>query len=210
MESLDETPLSASALGAMMGVEGVEGVRVVEGTDRRWPQSHSVVLSLSLSGGGEMRVFAKRVVCPRESRKPHSSVVRDLLSNRTEARFYLEFAPILRSRGLKLFNVLGLEQHFPSLDERKEADISSLRCAQEEEQAHVEAPIGGGLLLLLESAEGYVQASPLSLDQAYCTLASLARFHAASWEDGPLLERARQRLHHTGGWWCLLSRMSPT
>ena len=44
--------------------------------------------------------------------------------------------------------------------------------------------------------------------QATCTLASLALFHAAGWEDRKLLGTAAERLHPVGGWWTMHQRGS--
>ena len=172
--------LDPESLSAKLGWVGLKNVEIVEGTERRWPQSDSVKLRLTLHDE-ERLIFMKRVVVA-----PRPSTRRDLLSNRCEARFYREFVEPLKARGVPLLSALAVEERMECLDDDG-----------------TELPPGtqAGVLLLLESAEGFRQASPLSTHDARCALTSLARFHAATWEDTELLNRAVDRLHRTGGWW---------
>jgi len=64
----------------------------------------------------------------------------------------------------------------------------------------------GGLVLLMESAEGYVQPSPLSFDRAAQALKLLAQFHAAAWGDAEALKLIATRLHPQACYWTLERR----
>ena len=131
------------------------------------------------------------------AKKEVGALRRDLLSNRVEARFYREFAPILSSRGVELFKALAVDERLAWLDEQASASATD---------AH---QLNGGVLLLLECADErrHIQSSPLTAAQAKLALSSLARFHAAAWEDVDLLTSAAARLHEGGGcWWSLAQR----
>ena len=54
-------------------------------------------------------------------------------------------------------------------------------------------------MLLMESAEGYVQPSPLSFDRAAQALKLLAQFHAAAWGDAEALKLIANTIASSGG-----------
>lgn len=244
-------PLSAW-LGAGVRAE------LVEGSERRWPQSHSASFRLRWPDGREGAIFAKRAPPPvsvvhrekeqplaerwppvgpsalaagtevggegtppplscalsqekeRESeevaaerrtasettRLPKPGCVRNALSCRAEGRFYSEIAPALRQRGVRLPHCLGIQVD-PALDALD-------ACAPSAPLTH------RGVLILLERLDDACQHSPLSRPQALASLRALARFHAAAWEDAPLLQHAEARLHPGGGTWWALAKRDPS
>jgi len=113
---------------------------------------------------------------------------------RTEMRFYREFAPILRARGVCLPRVAAtMDLLEPLLGNSEVADPPS-----DEPPAHVLAH-GGGLLLLECASPMLTQYSPISFAQAQAALACVARLHAAAWADVPLLSSVAARLQRFGG-----------
>ncbi|KAK3239938.1 hypothetical protein CYMTET_50170 [Cymbomonas tetramitiformis] len=187
-------PLTCDSLSTLLDEAGgsVSAFELVPGSERRWPQSHSAKLRVC-QGDIARTIFLKKVeAAGATSDKPPATLRRDMLSNRCEARFYREFAPVLRARGVHLIEALAVVEQLSELD---------LAGGKRDGQR------GGGVLLLLESAEGFDQASPLTRAQAQCALAGLAQLHAAAWEDRALLRQAAIRLHEGGGtWWALRQR----
>eukprot|EP00928_Gymnodinium_smaydae_P014053 TRINITY_DN15095_c0_g2_i1.p1 TRINITY_DN15095_c0_g2~~TRINITY_DN15095_c0_g2_i1.p1 ORF type:complete len:515 (+),score=120.00 TRINITY_DN15095_c0_g2_i1:59-1603(+) len=183
----------------------VTSARVVPGTELRWPQSHSAKLHIGLrlrtdgsvplndvpeeEHNQEVRVYLKKVTAAgAEASKPLPALRRDLASNRNEARFYEEFAPELSKRGVRLLDCFFIDDRI-KLDE---GDDAALRQS--------------GMLLLLDSAEGYYQLSPLTRAQAERSLKLLAGLHAAAWQDSYMLTEVAARLHATAGYWTLEKR----
>mmetsp|Transcript_9125 Transcript_9125/g.20120 ORF Transcript_9125/g.20120 Transcript_9125/m.20120 type:complete len:486 (+) Transcript_9125:91-1548(+) len=210
---LDGEALSCAKLTAWLRKSGdiehdqqVAAIEVVPGSERRWPQSHSAKLNLSLASGaedvehigggnGERLLFLKKVLVTEAKLESLPALRRDLASNGNEVRFYEEFRDILSQRGLPLIKAIHVDSRLSFLDQNLDAaatDEVALR--------------GSGALFLLESAEGYYQASPLSAKQAKTTLKLLANFHAAAWEDEELLVRAANRLHPLAGYWTMQQR----
>ena len=194
---LDGEPLTNERLSALLGDSRVS-FQVIPGTERRWPQSHSACLLLESSacGAADRRTAFLKVMSARSmgANKAVDALRRDLLSNRVEARFYREFAPILSSRGVELFMALAVDERLAWLDEPASVSATELN---------------GGVLLLLKCADErrHMQNSPLTAAQAKLALSSLAQLHAAAWEDVDLLTSAKARLHEGGGcWWSLAQR----
>jgi len=181
---------------------GVRSVEVVEGTERRWPQSHSAKLRLTVEESeseGTMELFLKKVVARYLPEQPLDDLRRDLLSNRVEARFYSEFVPILSARGLRLLKAAFVDEQLAALDEHPAS------AAAEQERVLRQ----GGVMLLLDCADHrYFQVSPLDEQQLRCTLRALAHLHAAAWEDEALLHAAAERMNKEGGYWKMSQRGS--
>lgn len=196
-------------LPGLLGRGTITSAEVVPGTERRWPQSHSAVLHVRWADGEDACIFLKRTpaaVCGSEGARPNWR--RDALSCRAEARFYSEFAPTLRERGVRLPRCLAvsvdplLDAMLPSAARHTPVagDVAATCGASA-------APAKAGTVLVLERFHACTQHSPLSRPQALRSLQSLARLHAAAWEDVGLLRRAAERLHPTGGtWWALPKR----
>ena len=170
--------LSCAQLSSLLGAK-VRSFHIYNGTERIWPQSSSAILCIT-GAGTPTRVFAK--ASAPAANKSEASRRKELASNRVEARFYRDFVPVLRERGVPFFAALAIEESSPAT---------------------------GGMLLLLEAADegSYFQASPLTSEQIHHALGYLAAFHAAAWEHTSLLTRASTELHiHGGGWWSLHQR----
>ena len=191
----------ASVLDTLDGVESSNSVSSVEVTsDLLQPGSHSGVLRISTEGGGAPRsVFLKKITAthaPMAQRSWHDRR-KTLAYARTESRFYQEFAPEVARRGVRMPK-LGLS------DNRLDSvlgDAAVHDAAGDEPGSEVQ--LAAGALLLLECAEGLVQASPLSEAQACEALRAVAGLHAAAWEDEPMLRRASERLQRHGGVYAL-------
>uniref|UniRef100_A0A7S4SL22 Aminoglycoside phosphotransferase domain-containing protein n=1 Tax=Alexandrium monilatum TaxID=311494 RepID=A0A7S4SL22_9DINO len=220
LEGLDGAPLGLDGLTSALRSAGeiaedraVVGVEVVPGSELRWTQSHSAKLRLALgpSANGcspdrqvHSTVYLKKVLAKGMPPKSLSALRRDLASNRNEARFYREFAPILAGRGLPLLRALLVDERIAVGESSEPAPDGA---PSEEAAAREEAALrSGGLLLLMESADGYWQTSPLDTSQAAESLHLLARFHASAWQDAELLSAVAGRLHRTGGYWTLEQR----
>jgi len=175
----------------------VRSIEVVPGTERLWPQSHSALLRLDLDNEdrASMNLFLKKVIAGGMVEKSVRDLQRDLAGSRAEIRFYLEFADLLRSRGLPLLKAFLSEEHLPGLDLEGVPDSQLEGLLRQ-----------GGALLVLESADGYMQASPLNADQARQSLGALAKMHAAAWQDEHLLRAAADRLNPIAGYWSLHQR----
>ena len=191
----------------------IVGVEVEPDSERRWPQSHSAQLRLTLAGNDPaMRVFLKKVVASDAPSKPLAALRRDLGSNRCEARFYREFATELRANGAPVVEPLLVDERLDVLDDRPQSTAQPAKRQSEDdgdepqEQEQERTLRRGGVLLLLRSAEGSFHSSPLDGTQARESLGLLAALHAAAWERAPLLERASERLHACGGTWALSQR----
>mmetsp|Transcript_4178 Transcript_4178/g.12612 ORF Transcript_4178/g.12612 Transcript_4178/m.12612 type:complete len:500 (+) Transcript_4178:3-1502(+) len=220
LTDLDGAPLDSERLTAILAAEldgaKVLAVEIVPGTERRWPQSHSGKLRLVLQRPArgnavalpqqqETRLlFFKKAVAQHHPGKTPAALRRTLATNRSEARFYRGFVPKLAARGVPFLRAFWVDERFEALappgSEVTEVAAPPSSGRADEQEAHASLR-STGMLLLLESAEGYSQASPLDAEQAGCTLRLLARMHAAAWEDRELLARAADQLHPTGGTW---------
>eukprot|EP00927_Polykrikos_kofoidii_P050073 TRINITY_DN44015_c0_g1_i1.p1 TRINITY_DN44015_c0_g1~~TRINITY_DN44015_c0_g1_i1.p1 ORF type:complete len:475 (-),score=60.29 TRINITY_DN44015_c0_g1_i1:206-1630(-) len=221
---LDGKTLSFDRLSAALRESGdvtsqkIVAVDVVPGSVLRWPQSHSAKLNVSLGSEDvstgvrsdeQRKMYLKKVIAQGlPSTKSLSALRRDLASNRNEARFYSEFASILAARGVPLLSCVVLEQRLDNAlgDHVDEGPFSPVAgegnsCGNEEARLR-----SGGMVLVMESAEGYEQTSPLSLEQTRQSLQLLAKMHGAAWEDQELLLLASRRLHPVGGYWTLDKR----
>ena len=206
LEGLNGQPLNAEWLSSVLQKAASNGqqplpsadvaaLKVVGGTERFWPQSHSAQLQLDLVGKQDPAfLYLKKVIAREMPAKSMHALRRDLLSNRVEARFYEEFSAEIRDRGVTLLQAPLVHEQLSFLDTASgEDEESTLRQ--------------GGMVLLLECVnESYMQTSPLNFAQATASLSLLADFHAACWEDDELLMKASQRLHSTGGYWTLERR----
>eukprot|EP00040_Diaphanoeca_grandis_P013907 m.70254 g.70254 ORF g.70254 m.70254 type:complete len:471 (-) comp24199_c0_seq1:165-1577(-) len=122
--------------------------------------------------------------------KSLSALRRDLISNRNEATFYLEFASELCERGVPIATILHVEEQ----NHEHEEDESLLRSS--------------GYQFIFECVDEslYFQTSPLDVVQAQASLLALAKLHASSWEDESLLRAAESTLHARAGYWALPTR----
>ena len=169
---------------------------VVNGTEIRWPQSHSARLLLrgqeNGNGVSEKAIYFKKTMSKLLPKCGIEKLRMTLASYRCEARFYAEFASEYRRNGVGLAHAFLAEDQLAEADESDEEKLRS-----------------GGTILFLEDLgllEGYGQFSPITAPQAMVALSSLAAFHAAGWENVELLERASSRLHDAGCWYALSRR----
>jgi len=174
-------------------------------SENRFPGSHSGVLRLALADGSAPRALFLKKVTPGFVGRPWPDRRRTLAYARTEARFYREFAsePPL-AIALSVGSGVARLPRLAASDDRLGALLGA---------APVHAPAGdepsaarlraGGALLLLECAEGFVQASPLGEADARAALRAVAGLHAAGWEAAPLLRRASERLQRHGSVYAL-------
>jgi len=204
LTDVDGEPLDLSTL-----LEGgaISRADIVPGTERRWAQSHSAALRVQWSSdGGQGFVFLKRTPADPAA-PPRPNWQRDAISCRAEARFYAEFAPVLRERGVRLprCHAVRIDPRLDALHDGERAAAAAVTATSSSPPPP--PPQCGGTLLVLECLDAAAQHSPLSRVQALRSLTALARFHAAAWEDAPLLARAAERLHLGGGtWWSLQKR----
>lgn len=202
-EPLDYEVLSA-AVDALYGVGAAcTGVTLVDGTENKFPTSHSAVLELGSDEAAETprrRVFLKKVTAAAMGHKPWADRQRTLKYIRTELRFYQEFAPQLAARGVPLPRVIHLKGQLEAL-----GDDEVATPARPEPPAE-ELARCGAVLFLEPIAEGYEQGSPLAPERALVALSAVARLHAAAWEDKKLLGAAATRLQRHGGAFALSIR----
>lgn len=190
-----ETLTRAAAAGlAGEPIPAVTGVAIVDGTENRFPTSHSALLSLSSDGGSEPHlVFLKKVTAAAMAHKPWPDRRRTLAYIRTELRVYEEFGATLLERGVPLPKPRLL---ISQLDALGGTEVASPPGDEPSEEALREC---GALLFLEPVGAGYEQGSPLAPERAAVALAAVANLHAASWEDRELLGRAADRLQRHGG-----------
>ena len=193
---------AAGAAGAAQAQAQVTAASVVQGTENKFPTSHSAVLRLATAeGAASGDVFLKRVTASAMQHKPWADRQRTLKYIRTELRFYAEFAPTLAGRGVSLPRVAHLDGQLEALGDDEVGDP-----AREEPSPEALARCGALLFLQPVSLASYDQASPLAADRALVALAAAARLHAAAWEDTELLTRAASRLQRNGGAYSLSIR----
>lgn len=156
---------------------------------RTIPQSNAVGYIVQLDRGSQ--VFVKRVHAgDYVHKKEWADLRRTLMYARTEARFYREFAPLLRQRG------------FQSIPQSFTAEYSLEGWISEDEHSTDPAGTGPDLsnpgdrggLLVLDCITTHSQASPLTLDQCRQCLRAAASLHSAAWGDVELLDQAKDRL----------------
>lgn len=194
LHDLSGQPLCRETLSAAL-TSRVKSIDVVAGSEKLWPQSHSAKLRVVFEEGAEKIVYLKKVIGADLPPKPLDGLRRDVLSNRNEARFYAEFAEELSSRGVRLMRPLHVQHRFEALERQHLAPT-------EEESALRDV----GFLIVMESAEGYLQTSPLSFDQAMLSVSLLVDFHASAWQDCNFLQRVSRRLQSIAGYWALHHR----
>lgn len=201
LTDLDGKALTCKQLGEALAAQcrdsSVVGFAAVPGTEKRWPQSHSVEIHVDLGKDlPSTALFLKKIEgCNMPKTKSLHALRRDLASNRNEARFYREFAPVLVDRGVPLISTVLIDERLDMLDAPSTNGV--------EDEARLRS---GGLFLLLDSAVGCFQTSPFSADQCVMALRMLARFHAGAWEDQELLDKAAARLQSQAGYWRLSQR----
>lgn len=197
LEDLDGSVFTAEALTKTLHLGEVSDFQVVPGSEKNWPQSSSAKIQITLKDHPEEGkvVFLKKVDGRQLPQKSLLDLRRDLASNRNEARFYKEFAPILGDRGMKFAKPLFVDERMDGVD--------ALVGTDAEQEAALRQ---GGILMFLESAEGFFQEAPFSYDQATCALKMLAQFHGTTWQDAELLGKASVRLQPKAGYWAMHHR----
>ena len=99
--STDEVQHAVSSLNGNQSLE-VTSVSLQEGTVNIFSTSSSALLRVHLADGTEQPLFLKKVTATAMAHKPWVDRQRTLKYIRTELRFYDEFAPQLRARGVNL------------------------------------------------------------------------------------------------------------
>lgn len=211
LRGLDGEPLTSEILSAALsslsgggGAIEVTGVDLMEGSENKFPTSHSAVLQLRTATAAEdtppRTMFLKKVTAAAMAHKPWADRQRTLKYIRTELRFYDEFAPQLAARGVPLPKVGLLRGQLECLGDDEVATPARPEPSAEE-------LVRCGALLFLEPIkDGYEQGSPLAPERALVALAAAARLHAAAWEDKDLLSAAAGRLQRHGGAFALSIR----
>lgn len=161
-------------------------------------------------------LFVKQVDASHYSHKAWADLRRTLLYARTEARFYGEILPLLRSSGKLTTAHLAPDCHLAECnleglvgEEETATDVSPFLASETAEtittigddKVSIELLQGKGGALVLTSlgSDKYFQKSPLSPHQASTCLAAVARLHAACWEDTSILSVVANRLSDMGG-----------
>lgn len=152
-------------------------------------------------------VFVKRVVVSDyiETKKDWADLRRTLLYMRTEVRFYQETLPLLKeSTGFSATPKIYLAQHdlhdkgwLPEEESGVEPSAGDPPAMYEQFQVDrsLENIQGSGVIIMdCVHDDVYMQASPISIDQAKQCLTAVAQLHAAAWENVHLLEHCAQRL----------------
>jgi thiamine kinase-like enzyme len=154
-------------------------------------------------------VFVKRVVVADyiHSKKDWPDLRRTLLYARTEIRFYQEILPKLQANfEHPIAPRIHLAHH--SLDPFIPDSESGLAPAgtppsvyeslehhlRVQEQPSVLAGMSGEIIMECVSEEDYMQASPITIDQAKQCLTAVAQLHAAAWQNHELLQQCAERL----------------
>ena len=156
--------VDVARLSQMLGAT-VTHFEVVDDSLRAWPQSSSALLRLHGEGVPPV-VFAKITSPDRGGTSNAASLARDLQSNRAEARYYTEFVPLLKARGVPCLSALAADVQLDWLDEWLQ-------------NPHGAPPAGGTLLILEPAPASLVQPSPLAGAQVRASLDYLAQMHAA-------------------------------
>ena len=161
-------------------------------------------------------VFVKRVAVADyvASKKDWADLRRTLLYMRTEVRFYQETLPLLQqqqqasgdSGGLKaaLAPHIYVAQHSLAEDGWMPDEESGLSPAgappavyKEYQDTHKDlSKVKGSGEIIMDCVKDdeYLQASPISVDQAKQCLAAVAQLHAVAWQKEDLLKHCSQRL----------------
>jgi hypothetical protein len=151
-------------------------------------------------------VFVKRVVVADyiHNKKDWPDLRRTLLYARTEIRFYQEILPKLQANfEHPIAPRIHLAQH--SLDpfipdsESGLAPAGSAPAIYEAFKNHPQsssawAGMSGEIIMDCVSEEDYMQASPITIDQAKQCLTAVAQLHAAAWQNQELLQQCAERL----------------
>ena len=167
-------------------------------------------------------LFVKQVDASHFSHKAWADLRRTLLYSRTEARFYGEILPLLRSSGKLTTSHLAPDCHLAECnldglvgEEETATDVSHVPSAllaangengttttitgDDKVSPDLLRGKGGTLVLTSLGSDRYFQKSPLSPHQASTCLAAVARLHAACWEDVSILSVVASRLSDMGG-----------
>jgi hypothetical protein len=121
----DITPAVHEALAALGVQAAPASIAVVAGSVLRQPTSHSAVLRATFANGTPpCTVFLKKVTATAMAQKPWADRRRTLAYARTEARFYEEFVPELRKRGLTLPHCAHTVQLLQALGDSEVRDVS--------------------------------------------------------------------------------------
>jgi len=142
-------------------------------------------------------VFLKQVVASEyvTSKKDWADLRRTLLYARTEARFYSQILPLLRTRGFDATPRVYLADY--DLEGWIGEDEVATAPADPAVNTDLlpDADRKGGLLVLECVSEGtHFQDSPLTVAQSKLCLEAVAELHAAAWQDVALLRAAEAQL----------------
>ena len=146
-------------------------------------------------------VFVKDVNASNyiEARKDWPDLRRTLLYARTEARFYQDMLPVLRTAGFdaapRVYTVWHDLEGWVAETERS-IDLAAAGAVDINDDTMKETASAKGCCIVMEcvSATTHFQAAPLTISHAKQCLAAAARLHAAAWQDVPLLQRASGQL----------------
>lgn len=150
-------------------------------------------------------VFVKRVAVADyvASKKDWADLRRTLLYLRTEVRFYQQILPLLQKAGLKAAPHVYLAQHSLAEDGWMPDEESALSPAgappdvysdYQTSQDLSKVKGSGKIIMDCVKDDEYVQASPISVNQAKECLTAVAQMHAAAWQDESLLKHCSQQL----------------
>ena len=194
-----------------------EGVRLAV----EYEQSDAGTTCAKSTAISPSELFVKQVDASHYSHKAWADLRRTLLYARTEARFYGEILPLLRSSGklttahlapdchlaeCNLDGLVGEEEtatnvsHAPAaLGKSEAAERTTITTGDDKVSIDLLQGKGGALVLTSLGSDKYFQKSPLSPHQASTCLAAVARLHAACWEDTAILSVVANRLSDMGG-----------
>lgn len=194
-----------------------EGVRLAV----EYEQSDAGTTCAKSTAIAPSELFVKQVDASHYSHKAWADLRRTLLYARTEARFYGEILPLLRSSGklttahlapdchlaeCNLEGLVGEEEtatdvsHVPAaLAKSETAESTTTTLGDDKVSIDLLQGKGGALVLTSLGSDKYFQKSPLSPHQALTCLAAVARLHAACWEDTAILSVVANRLSDMGG-----------
>lgn len=204
-------PLAPSASSPPNPPLTVTGVGIIDGSENRFPTSHSGMLRLTLQSSSspsvsEATVFLKKVTAAAMAHKKWFDRRKTLVYARTEIRFYEEFAPLLadaRAGGPVDTRTVRVPR-LAAVDSRLDKALGDTEVSGPAgEEPSAERLSDCGALLLLESVDPrqYTQCSPISEEQAVMAVSAAARFHARfdSTNNSDILIRAAERLQRHGG-----------
>uniref|UniRef100_A0A6S8A469 Uncharacterized protein n=1 Tax=Aplanochytrium stocchinoi TaxID=215587 RepID=A0A6S8A469_9STRA len=176
-------------------------VELVPGTENCQSTAHSGILRLTASDGNTTEVFLKKVTASASQKREWNDRRRYLVYARTEARFYEEFSHILKHRNVPIPTLATSKKNLDSV--LGDSELSG--PVNEEPEAKI-LQHAGCFLFLSCAGRKLIQESPLSEKMAEIALNTVARLHAAAWEDKELLEKAASRLQRFGGSFALSMR----